>query len=67
MEEGKSHLTVVSPMADTPAYRAGVLSGDRIVKIEGRKHPGHHLAASGGAPARQAGDGGHPDALPDLE
>ena len=29
-------LTVVSPMADTPAYRAGVLSGDRIVKIEGR-------------------------------
>ncbi|MCS1408417.1 MAG: Carboxy-terminal processing protease CtpB [Verrucomicrobia subdivision 3 bacterium] len=29
-------LTVVSPMADTPALRAGVHSGDRIVKIEGR-------------------------------
>ncbi len=40
MEEGKSYLTVVSPMADTPAYRAGVLSGDRIVKIEGRSTQG---------------------------
>ena len=30
------YLTVISPMADTPAMRAGVLSGDRIVKIEGR-------------------------------
>jgi carboxyl-terminal processing protease len=30
------YLTVISPMADTPAMRAGVLSGDRIIKIEGR-------------------------------
>lgn len=30
-----SVLTVVSPIEDTPAYRAGVLSGDQIVKING--------------------------------
>jgi len=28
-------LTVVSPIEDTPAYRAGVQAGDRIVKING--------------------------------
>ena len=27
-------VTVVSPMDDTPGYRAGILSGDRIVKVE---------------------------------
>ena len=30
------YLTVIAPMAGTPAMRAGVLSGDRIVKIGGR-------------------------------
>ena len=30
------YLTVISPMAGTPAMEAGVLSGDRIIKIEGR-------------------------------
>lgn len=29
-------LTVIAPMEDTPAYRAGILTGDKIVKIEGR-------------------------------
>ena len=29
-------LTVVAPMEDSPAYEAGILAGDRIVKIEGR-------------------------------
>jgi carboxyl-terminal processing protease len=29
-------LTVVSPMVDTPAYEAGVLAGDIIVKIDGK-------------------------------
>lgn len=29
-------LTVISPMEDSPAYNAGILAGDRIVKIEGR-------------------------------
>ena len=27
-------LTIVTPLADTPAYRAGLKSGDRIVKID---------------------------------
>src|SRR6188474_1898565 len=29
-------LTVVSPMEDTPGFKAGILSGDRIIKIDGR-------------------------------
>lgn len=28
-------LTVISPMEDTPAYRAGILAGDKIMKIDG--------------------------------
>jgi carboxyl-terminal processing protease len=27
-------LTIVAPMEDTPGYRAGILSGDRIMKID---------------------------------
>jgi carboxyl-terminal processing protease len=30
------YLTVVAPMEDTPGFKAGILTGDRIVKIEGR-------------------------------
>lgn len=30
-------LTVVSPMEDTPAFRAGILSGDVIVEIDGKE------------------------------
>ncbi len=30
----KGILTVVSPIEDTPAYKAGIKSGDRIIKIE---------------------------------
>ncbi len=29
-------LTVVSPIEDTPAFRAGVRSGDQIIKIDGK-------------------------------
>jgi len=29
-------LTVIAPMEDTPGFRAGILSGDRILKIDGR-------------------------------
>lgn len=29
-------LTVVSPLVGTPAYRAGVLAGDKIVEIDGK-------------------------------
>lgn len=28
-------LTVITPIEDTPAWRAGILPGDRIIKIEG--------------------------------
>jgi len=30
-----NYVTVVTPMDDTPGFRAGILSGDRIVKING--------------------------------
>lgn len=30
------YVTVVAPIEDTPGARAGILSGDRIVKIEGK-------------------------------
>src|SRR2546423_4258131 len=29
-------VTVVSPMEDTPGFKAGILSGDRIMKIDGK-------------------------------
>jgi len=28
-------ITVIAPLADTPAYRAGLVAGDRIIKIDG--------------------------------
>jgi carboxyl-terminal processing protease len=31
-----SYVTVVTPMEDTPGFRAGILSGDRIIKINGK-------------------------------
>ena len=31
-----SYVTVVTPMEDTPGFRAGILSGDRIIKIDGK-------------------------------
>jgi carboxyl-terminal processing protease len=30
------YVTVVAPMEDTPAFRAGILSGDRIIKVNGK-------------------------------
>src|SRR3989442_1559070 len=31
-----NYITVVAPMEDTPGVRAGILTGDRIVKIDGK-------------------------------
>src|SRR5947208_8188575 len=31
-----NYITVVAPMDDSPGFRAGVLAGDRIVKIDGK-------------------------------
>ncbi|MDA0577128.1 MAG: S41 family peptidase [Verrucomicrobia bacterium] len=36
-------LTVVSPIEDTPGFRAGLLSGDRILEINGEKTTGLNL------------------------
>ena len=33
-------LVVVAPMEDTPAFEAGIMSGDRIVKIDGKSAEG---------------------------
>ena len=33
--DARGFLTVISPLAGTPAYRAGVQAGDRIIKING--------------------------------
>jgi len=33
----KDHLiTIIAPIADTPAYRAGIQAGDKIIKIDGQ-------------------------------
>lgn len=37
-------LTVISPIEDTPAYKAGVKAGDRIVEIDGESTKGFSLA-----------------------
>src|ERR1051325_4547273 len=29
-------VTVIAPMEDTPGFKAGILSGDRIIKIDGK-------------------------------
>ncbi len=39
----RNQLTVISPMPGTPAYKAGVLAGDVIVKIDGKPTASMHL------------------------
>jgi carboxyl-terminal processing protease len=39
----EGHLTVVSPMEGSPGFKAGILSGDRIVKIENESTEGMSL------------------------
>ncbi len=39
----EEQLTVISPIEDTPAYRAGIKAGDKIVEIEGKSTEGIEL------------------------
>jgi carboxyl-terminal processing protease len=34
--QNRGQLTVISPMAGTPAYEAGILAGDMILKVDGK-------------------------------
>ena len=40
IDEQSRELVVISPLLDTPAYKAGVLAGDRIVEIDGHSTEG---------------------------
>ncbi|MCB1214748.1 MAG: S41 family peptidase, partial [Deltaproteobacteria bacterium] len=42
----KDILTVVSPIEDSPAAKAGILPGDRIIKIDDKSTKGMHLSDS---------------------
>lgn len=39
----RGRLTIISPLAGTPAYRAGLMAGDSIVEIEGESTDGISL------------------------
>ncbi len=43
IEMDRGQLKVVSPLVGTPAYRAGILAGDRILEIDGRPTKGLKL------------------------
>jgi carboxyl-terminal processing protease len=53
-------LTVISPIEDTPAYKAGIKAGDKIVEIEGKTTKGITLAE---AVNRMRGKRGSPVSL----
>lgn len=36
----EGYITVITPLPDTPAYRMGIMPGDKIVKIEGENAKG---------------------------
>jgi len=36
IEQKDNYVTVVAPIEDTPGFRAGILTGDRITKIDGK-------------------------------
>ena len=42
--QSRGQLTVISPMAGTPAYEAGILAGDLILKIDGKSTEGMRLS-----------------------
>ena len=52
MKDG--YVTVVAPMDDTPGFRAGILSGDRIIKVDGKSVEKVPLARRGETASRRA-------------
>ncbi len=36
IEMKDNYVTVLAPMEDTPGFKAGILAGDRIIKIDGK-------------------------------
>ena len=70
-----NELTVLATMVDTPAYRAGILAGDKIVRIDGQfvrdlKDPTRYIRGDVGEPVRltvQRPDTKEPIDLPPIE
>ena len=52
---------IISPMCGTPAYRAGLLAGDRIVEIDGKSTDGLTLDEAVGEAQGRRGNTGHAD------
>jgi carboxyl-terminal processing protease len=48
-----NYPTVISPIEGSPAWQAGMTTGDAIVKIEGKSSAGAHDRGSGDAAARR--------------
>ena len=47
-------ITVVAPMEDSPGFKAGILSGDRIIKIDGKSTEKMSLPGRREEPPRRA-------------
>jgi carboxyl-terminal processing protease len=61
MKDG--YVTVVAPMEDSPGFRAGILTGDRIVKVDGQERDKSAARRGRETASRRsghAGDGDHP-------
>jgi carboxyl-terminal processing protease len=48
----RGQLTVISPMPGTPAYKAGVLAGDVVLKIDGKAT--EQMRLNGATPAKRS-------------
>ena len=60
----RGQLTVISPMVGTPAYEAGVLAGDVIVKIDGKSTENMRLSEAVDLIQGDPGTEDHPDRPP---
>ena len=60
LDEDTKELTVASPLVGTPAYEAGIIAGDRILRIDGESTQGLSLSD---ASERMRGEPGDPVTL----